>query len=116
GLFCNHVGGIPVGPVLVALATGALFVLAMRGLRASKGIGQVDHRYELGLGAIDPAGKSRRDLLQQPAIAVGVAECGERGITAARRIGAADRRRAWTDAMKHFAHRDAATRELGASC
>src|SRR6185437_9680151 len=63
GLFCNHVRGVPLRPVRVALSTGALFMLAVRRLRTPKGIGQVGHRCELCLGAVDPAGKSRRNLL-----------------------------------------------------
>src|SRR5512139_4028219 len=63
GLFCNHVRGVPLRPVRVALSTGALFVLAVRRLRTPKGIGQVGHRCEPCFGAINPAGKSRCDLL-----------------------------------------------------
>jgi hypothetical protein len=40
-LFRHHVRGVPVGPVLVALSSGALLVLAVGGLGTSKRARQV---------------------------------------------------------------------------
>ena len=76
GLLRHHVRGVPVGPVLVALP-GALLVLAVGGLRTPKRARQIACRGECRLGEVDPPGQPGRDLLQQPAVAVRVAERGE---------------------------------------
>src|SRR5262245_9582524 len=62
---------------------------------------------------VHASGQSHRDFLQQPAVAVRIAERGERGITAPLRIRAAERRLSRTGTVDHFAHVDAATDELG---
>ena len=56
------------------------------------------------------------DLLEQPAIAVRVAERGERGVTAPLRIRAAERRLSRSRTVEYFAHVDTAIDELGARC
>ena len=55
----------------------ALLVLAVGGLRTPKRARQVACGRERSLAGVDAPGKPGRDLLQQPAIAVGVAERGE---------------------------------------
>src|SRR5262249_55236858 len=75
GLLRHHVGRVPVRPVRVAL-TGAPLMLAVGSFRAPHRACQTRRRREYHLGGVDPPGQPRRDLLQQPAVAVRVAECG----------------------------------------
>src|SRR6266567_971979 len=73
GLLRYHVGGIPIGPVCVAL-TGALFVFAVGSFRTAKCACQIARRRESRRPRIDATGQPRRNLLQQPAVAVWVSE------------------------------------------
>ena len=84
----HHVLGVPVGPVLVRLA-GARLVLAVRGRRAPQRLGQVG-RGGVRRVAGDAAGQAGRDLLQQPAVAVRVAERGEGAVARVLGRGPAD--------------------------
>ena len=88
-LFIDDVVGVPVRPVLIVLAAVALLVFAMGGGRAAQRCGEIGRRGERGVVAVDAAGQSRGDFLQQPAIAVGIAERGIRTVAAALRIRAA---------------------------
>src|SRR5215831_16387168 len=65
-----------VGPVRVRL-TGALLVFAVRCRRSTKRARKVCRGCECRSGGVDPAGQPRCDLLQQPAVAVRIAERGE---------------------------------------
>src|SRR5215207_8472618 len=73
GLLCHHVLGVPARPVRVPLANARL-MRAVCGLRATKGARQIACRGERGRVRVDPSRESCGDLLQQPAIAVGVVE------------------------------------------
>jgi hypothetical protein len=55
------------------------------GRTAERG-GEIGRRRERGAVAVDAAGQSRGNFLQQPAIAVGIAERGIRTVAAACRI------------------------------
>jgi hypothetical protein len=76
GLLRHHVRGVPVAPVRVALP-GALLVLAVGGLRTPERARQVACGAERSRGRVDASGQPRRDLPQQPAVAVWVAERGK---------------------------------------
>ena len=74
------------GPVLVALSPSALLVLAMRSFGTPKRARQVACGAERRHASVDASGQSRRDLLQQPTIAVGITEGGERPVSTVFRI------------------------------
>ena len=63
------------------LATGTLLVLAMRGRRTPQRARKVRRRSESRV-AFDTSRQSRRDLLEQPAVAVRIIERGERTVAA----------------------------------
>ena len=90
GLFGDHVLGVPIGPVRVALPSGAFLVLAVRGFRTPKRARQIARRSERRRRGVDPAGQPRRDLLKQPAVAVRIAERSERAVAATLGIRTAD--------------------------
>src|SRR5687768_195074 len=113
GLLCHHVGGVPGGPVRVPLA-GPRLVLAVRSLGAPQGLRQVIRR---GIGRVarhaprEPCG----DLLQQPAVAVRVAERRVRAVAEVVRRDAADLAAEGTGrggVMEYLAHLDAAPHQL----
>ena len=108
-LLRHHVRGVPVGPVRVSLS-GALLVLAVGGLRAPHRVRQVAGGAERSRGGVDAPGKPGRDLLQQPAVAVGIAERGEREVAAMLGIRTADR--AVRAEVEDLAHLDAGRDEL----
>src|SRR5690348_7054046 len=83
GLFGDDVFGVPVRPVFIVLAAGALLVLAMGAGGAAKRGRKIGLRGKRGLVRIDAAGQARGDLLEQPAIAVGIAERGVGTVAAA---------------------------------
>jgi hypothetical protein len=85
GLLPHHVLGVPVGPVRVCL-TDPLLVLTVR--RTTKRLSQIARGGERRRGRVDPAGEPRRDLLQEPAVAVRIAEGGERPVAAVGRSAA----------------------------
>src|SRR5262245_55208492 len=89
GLFGDHVCRIPVRPVRVGLA-GALLMPAMGGGRPPKGAREVACGAERRLGWIDAAGEASRDLLEHPAVAVGIGKRGERTVGVAIRGGSID--------------------------
>jgi hypothetical protein len=66
----------------------ALLVLAVGGLGTPKRTLQIRRRRERHAGGVDPAGEPRRDLLDQPHIAVGIVEGEERPIAGALGIDA----------------------------
>src|SRR5580698_4881649 len=123
-LLCHHVGRIPVRPILVALTPHALFVFAVGGRCAPKRARQVAYGSEGCRGRIDAAGQSGGDLLQQPAVAVGIAERGEGAIAAMLRVCAADsqpseqvrlvRAGKLITGVEHFADRGAVAEQFGA--
>src|SRR5215213_5716722 len=100
----HHVGGIPVGPVCVALP-GALLMLSVRRLCTPERARQIACGAEGSRGRINAPRQPGRDLLQQPAIAVRVAERGERAVRAAFRIRTTD----WAvqSEVEDLAHLDA---------
>jgi hypothetical protein len=76
GLFRHHVRGIPVCPVHIVLSC-ALLVLAVGSLRTPKRARQIVRRCEGRRRRVNATGKPRRDFLEQPAVAVRIAERGE---------------------------------------
>jgi len=82
GLLAHHVLGVPVGPVFVTLAAGALFVLAVCGRRTPKRARQIVRRRESRGRRVYATGQPRRDFLEQPAVAVRITERSERPVAA----------------------------------
>src|SRR5204862_6856507 len=68
-LLRGHVGGVPVGPVLVVLATMTFLVLAVRGGRTTQRLSEISRRAVRRGRRFDSTGQPRRDLLQEPAVA-----------------------------------------------
>ena len=79
GLFGDHVAGVPVRPVLVRFAA-ALLVLAVGDGGAAHGVGEVVDGRVAGVVRVDAPGQAGGDLLEQPRVAVGVAEGCERAV------------------------------------
>ena len=110
----DDVGGVPPRPVV--LRSGR-FVLAMALLCLSQKLGQ-----RRDVHAAEPAsGKPRLDLLEHPAVAVGIVERGKREIGATFRIRPrhASLRPGEMEAaleMEHLTHVDPVADELGACC
>ncbi len=100
--------------------TGALLVFAVGGLRTPKRARQVRRGRECGLSGVDPAGQPRRDLLQQPVVAVRIAERGEGGVGGVIGRGAAEASaravglelRARRPGVEHLADLDAVRHEI----
>ena len=74
-----HVLGVPVRPVRVALPN-ALLVLAVSGLRTSKRARQVACGAKGSSARFDATWVPYHDLLQVPAVAVGITEQGARAV------------------------------------
>src|SRR5437660_11393978 len=89
GLLRDDVGGVPVRPVFIVPAAVPLLVLAVRGGRAPQRARKIGRRGECRV-ADHAAGQSCGDLLKQPAVAVGIAERGERAVAAVLGIRAAN--------------------------
>jgi hypothetical protein len=89
GLLRHHVSGVPLRPVGVALPD-ALLVLAVGCLGTAKCGCQIVCRCKGRRFRVDTAGKPRRNFLKQPAVAVRIAEGGERPLAAMFGIGTAD--------------------------
>src|SRR5712675_1410207 len=89
GLLGDDVGGVPVRPVFIVPAAVPLLVLAVRCRRAPERACEVGRRGECRV-PLHASGQTPGDLLEQPAIAVGIAERGERAIAAMFGICAAD--------------------------
>src|ERR1700689_4232794 len=79
GLLSHHVLGVPVRPVRVALPN-ALLVLAVSGLRTPKRARQVACGAQGSRTRFDATGVPYHDLLQVPAVAVGITEQGARAV------------------------------------
>src|SRR5271167_1365521 len=88
-LLRHHVLGVPVRPVLISLAE-SLLMLSVGSLRTPKRARQVACGAERSRSRVDAPRKPGRDLLQQPAVAVGITERGERAIAAMFGIRTAD--------------------------
>jgi hypothetical protein len=73
GLLSHHVGGVPVWPIRIALPD-ALLVLAVGGLGAPKRARHVACGAEGSRAGLDTQRVRGRDLLQVPAVAVGITE------------------------------------------
>ena len=86
------------------------FVLAVGGLGTSKRARQIARQPECRLGRVDPARQPRRDLLQQPAVAVRIAEGGEGTVGGV--IGRGPGDPAVRAEVEDFAHLHAAPRQL----
>ena len=80
-LLADHVRRRTSRPVRVGLP-GPRLVLAMRRGSTAQRLGEVGRRRERRRCCVDAPGEPRRDLLEQPAVAVGVAERGERAVAA----------------------------------
>src|SRR5580704_2662429 len=89
GLLRHHIFGVPVGPVRIGGAD-ELLVLAVRDRGTAHCVRQIVPRREGRRRRVYAAGQARGDLLEQPAIAVGIFERGERAVAAMLWIGAAD--------------------------
>jgi len=85
GLFADQVARVPLRPVRV-LGADACLVLAVRGGGAAQGRGEVRGRGEGGDRRVKASGQPGGDLLQEPAVAVRVAERQERAVAGALRI------------------------------
>src|SRR5206468_8548506 len=85
GLFSDHVLGVPIWPVRVSLA-GAFLMFAVSCLRPPKRARQIARRTEHRCCGIDPARKTRRDFLEQPAVPVWIFERGKRVVRTALRV------------------------------
>lgn len=79
-LFLDNVFGVPIRPVDVVPASGALFMLAMRCARTPQRRRELCRRTECRAGRFDPSRQAFGDLLQQPAVAVRVSERRERPV------------------------------------
>ena len=90
GLLRRHVGGVPIRPIGIA-HSGSFLVLSMRRFRATERAHQIGYRTERSHSRIDSSGKPRRNLLQQPTIAVGITEGGERPVRTVFRIWTTNR-------------------------
>src|SRR5271168_2424073 len=86
-LLPDDVVGVPVRPVLV-VAANPLLVLAVRRGGAPERSGEFGRRGERG--GLDAPRPSHSDLLQQPAVAVGIVERGERAVAGSYGIETAD--------------------------
>src|SRR3984957_17705484 len=89
GLLRDHVPGVPVGPVRVRSAD-ALLVLTVSDRRSPHRARQIAGGSERRRRGVDPPGQAGADLLEQPAIAVRVAERGERAVAGVVGRGTAD--------------------------
>jgi hypothetical protein len=87
-----------------------LLVLAVGGRRTPKRARQVACGAERSRGRVDAPGKPGRDLLQQPAVAVGIAERGERAVAAMLGVRTADL--AVRAGVEDLAHLDAGFDQL----
>jgi hypothetical protein len=72
-LASDDVSGVPIWPVLISLAE-ALLMFAGGCFRTAECAREIACGAERSRSRVEAPGKPRRDLLQQPAIAVGVAE------------------------------------------
>src|SRR4051794_17261649 len=103
---------MPVRTVCIPHA-GPLLVLAVCGLGTAERTREVRRRGECCFILLRASRQSYGDFLKQPAIAVGVAEGGERDVAAPRRIASAERRLSRTGPVENLAHVDTATDEFG---
>ena len=105
----DNVGSVPPRPVV--LWSGRI-VPSMTLFRLSQKVCQ-----SRDVHVAEPSsGESRVDLLEQPAIAVRIAERGERDVTAPLRIRAAERRLSRPGTVEHFAYVYAMPDEFGTRC
>src|SRR5262245_21462446 len=88
-LLGHHVRAVPVGPVRIALPE-PLLVLSVGGLRPPQRARQIRGGRESSHSGVYPTGQPSRDLLQQPAVAVGITKRCERLVTAMLGIRTAD--------------------------
>jgi hypothetical protein len=88
GLLADDVLGIPVRPVHIMPACSFL-MLAMRGGGAPQRGRELGCRGKGRVG-LDTTGKPRGNFLEQPAVAVRIAERGQRGVAAAFGVRAAE--------------------------
>ena len=112
-LLSDHVRGIPVRPVLITLTAARLLVLAMGHRRTPERGREFGRRDKCGVVSLDAAGRSRSDLLQQPAVSGRIAEGGPRGVAAPFRVRTADAPFT-AGVVVNFAHVDTAIGEFGA--
>src|ERR1700733_3144239 len=119
GLLCHDVGGVPgrpgvvfARPVKKVRSARALLVLDMGGLAPQERVLQVLGGRERGLRGVDPTWKSHRDLLDQPQIAVGIAERAKGPVAGVLRVGTGlPRLDGERRAVPHVTHVDAKSDE-----
>src|SRR3954451_2889397 len=120
GLLSKHVGGVPAGPVVVTYATVACLVFAVRCGCTLQCLLEVGNRCVCRRRGVEAAGQAFGDFLEQPLVAVRVAERDERRVTGGRIGASADaiagtvvpELRAGGPGMKHLAHFDSASGEV----
>src|SRR5262249_31110033 len=120
-LLRDHVRGVPLWPVRIPLA-GPGLVLTVGGLSTPKRVRQIVRGREARRPGVDATGQPRRDLLEQPPVAVWITERGERAVAATVGIRTAGptppeqiglvRARVHAIAVEHLAHLDAAATKL----
>ena len=92
-LLAHHIIGVPVGPVVVVLADAFLMLAMGSRPRASARGREIGRGCECRLFRVDSSGQPRGDLLEQPAIAVGIMEGRERTVASVSGIEPGTRRR-----------------------
>src|SRR5687767_8464213 len=98
----------------MSLTVSALLVLTMRHRCAPHCARQIGCGGEARRGWVDSTREPSGDLLQEPFVAVWIAERGVREVTGPRRMSAADCRLSWTVTVEHFAHVHTRRNELSA--
>src|SRR5262247_2156891 len=86
-LLRRHVSCVPRWPVRISL-TVVLLVFPVGGCRTPNGARQIVCRCKRGGRSVQAAGVPRRDLLDQPRVAVGIVKGEERPIARTLRVGA----------------------------
>src|SRR5277367_3011027 len=89
GLLCHDVFGIPVWPALSIFLAEPALVLAVCGSRPPERVRDISRRRECDV-RVHTSRQPRRDLLQQPAVAVRIAECREGPVARAAGGGATE--------------------------
>ena len=120
GLLGHHVGRVPGGPGVVLARTvkemrpsRPLLVFDMGGFGPPQSVLEIVSGRERCLGIVDPAGETRRDLLDQPQIAIRVGERAEGSVARVPRVRAGLAGLDWEwRPVPHVAHVDASLEEL----
>src|SRR6185369_5964806 len=118
----RSVRGVPLWPVRIPSLAEPGLVLPVGGLGTPERLRQIVRGREARHTGVDAPGQPRRDLLEQPPVAVWITERGKRPVAATRGIRTAGppppeeiglvRAGVRAVAVEHLAHLDAATAEL----